>query len=125
MLEDLGHRVVAAGSGEAALAELRNKEFDLMLTDHAMPRMTGAQLVREIGTSRPGMAVIIASGFAELPDDISAITRLRKPYSQADLVDALRKTNSGVLEPSPDAGSADGLRGATRAFLSKASRLCL
>jgi CheY-like chemotaxis protein len=92
MLEDLGHIVVPVGSGEAALEQLENRMFDLMLTDHAMPRMTGAQLVREIGSTYPNMAVIIATGFAELPDDISAITRLRKPYSQADLIEVLART---------------------------------
>jgi hypothetical protein len=38
------------------------------------------------------MGVIIATGFAELPDDTSAIARLRKPYSQADLVEVLTRT---------------------------------
>ena len=79
MLEDIGHSVVTAGSGEAALAELHNRHFDLMVTDHAMPRMTGAQLVRQTAAAYPGMPIIIASGFAELPEDVSAVTRLRKP----------------------------------------------
>jgi len=49
MLEDLGHSVTTAASADAALGELRTRRFDLLLTDHAMPRMTGAQLIREIG----------------------------------------------------------------------------
>jgi signal transduction histidine kinase len=91
MLEDLGHRVVAVASGELALQELKKAHFDLMLTDHAMPRMTGAQLIKETKGRYPQMAVMLATGFAELPQDSSAIVRLRKPYSQTDLADALAK----------------------------------
>jgi CheY-like chemotaxis protein len=92
MLEDLGHNATMTASGEAALAELRRRRFDVMLTDHAMPHMTGAQLVREVGTAYPHMAIIIATGFADLPDHVSALTRLGKPYAQADLVEALAKS---------------------------------
>jgi PAS domain S-box-containing protein len=95
MLEDIGHSVVTVGSGDAALSALKLRHFDLMLTDHAMPRMTGAQLVRECAAAYPGMALIIATGFAELPDDVGATTRLRKPYSQTDLVEALAKAVGG------------------------------
>jgi FixJ family two-component response regulator len=75
-----------------------------MLTDHAMPHMTGAQLVRETSAAYPQMAVIIASGFAELPEDISTITRLRKPYAQADLADALANSRSGSRGGRPRPG---------------------
>jgi CheY-like chemotaxis protein len=92
MLEDLGHSVTTAASGDAALRELRTRRFDLLLTDHAMPRMTGAQLIREIGNAYPDMGVIVATGFAELPDNASMITRLRKPYSQNDLAEALGRS---------------------------------
>jgi CheY-like chemotaxis protein len=91
MLEDIGHSVVTVGSGDAALSALKLQQFDLMLTDHAMPRMTGSQLLRECAAAYPGMALIIATGFAELPEDVGSITRLRKPYSQTDLVTALAK----------------------------------
>jgi hypothetical protein len=33
------------------------------------------------------MPIVIPSGFAELPEDVSAITRLKKPYSRADLME--------------------------------------
>ena len=96
MLEDLGHSVTTAASGDAALRELRTRRFDLLLTDHAMPSMTGAQLIREIGNAYPDMGVIIATGFAELPEDASVITRLRKPYSQNDLAEALGGAGEGA-----------------------------
>lgn len=48
MLEDLGHTECAAGSGIEALDKLRTTKFDLLITDHSMPRMTGAQLAEKI-----------------------------------------------------------------------------
>jgi signal transduction histidine kinase/CheY-like chemotaxis protein len=91
MLEDLGHRVITASSGEAALKLINTQRFDLLLTDHAMPHMTGAQLVGEVRLRHPELSIVIATGFAELPDDISTMTRLRKPYSQHDLIDAINR----------------------------------
>ena len=49
-----------------------------------------------LASGRKFLRVVTASGFAELPDDVGAITRLRKPYSQDDLAHALaRSQNSG------------------------------
>jgi hypothetical protein len=42
------------------------------------------------------MGVIIATGFAELPDDVSMITRLRKPYSQDELAEALVRSRRNI-----------------------------
>ncbi len=60
MLEDLGHTVVAVESGERALAELNKTTFDLLLTDHAMPHMTGAQLAPAVQSRFAGLPVILA-----------------------------------------------------------------
>ena len=87
MLEDLGHRVLVAASGSEALALLAEHAVDLVITDYAMPQMTGLQLAREIEIRRPGLGVVLATGYAELPPgDGEGIPRLAKPYSQAELV---------------------------------------
>jgi CheY-like chemotaxis protein len=98
MLEDLGHRVVTAPSGDAALKLLATQRVDLLLTDHAMPHMTGAQLVSAVRVQQQ-LPVIIATGFAELPEDVSAMTRLRKPYSQADLLEAINRAQAEPENP--------------------------
>jgi CheY-like chemotaxis protein len=92
MLEDLGHTVVGVGSGVEALEAMERQRFDLVVTDHAMPRMTGAQLIAEIKRRAPATPVILASGYAELPngDEIDA-ARLAKPFSQTDLAAAIGK----------------------------------
>lgn len=95
MLEDLGHTVVAASSGEQALAELQKTKFDLIVTDHAMPHMTGAQLLKETRARFPATSAILATGYAELPFSSTAdVVRLSKPISQADLMEALAKAKN-------------------------------
>ena len=92
MLEELGHVTVqAATSGEAALAALhQDGNFDLLLTDHLMPGMTGLQLATEARALYPSLPILLASGFAEL-DGLAGAEwpRLRKPYSLRDLSAAL------------------------------------
>jgi PAS domain S-box-containing protein len=86
MLEDLGHEVVEANSGAEALARLSEGSFDLVVTDHAMPRMTGLQLATAIRERWPGTPILIATGYAELPDSSGyQPPRLAKPFAQADL----------------------------------------
>jgi PAS domain S-box-containing protein len=93
MLEELGHEpAAAAASAEEALAILRSDDgFDLLLTDHLMPGMTGVQLAARVRTLHPSLPILLASGFAEL-DELANVTcpRLRKPYSLSDLSAALR-----------------------------------
>src|SRR5712691_8824329 len=87
MLEDLGHAATEVPSGDAALQLLGAKpDIDLVLTDHAMPGMTGTELARRIRHSWPEMPVVIATGYAELPADGGLdLPRLSKPYRQQEL----------------------------------------
>jgi CheY-like chemotaxis protein len=91
MLEDLGHEVVEVHSGQLALDELgRAADFDLMITDQAMPQMTGIQLIEAARAAKPSLPVILATGYAELPQGADqSIPRLSKPFFQADLERAL------------------------------------
>lgn len=90
MLEDLGHRVVVAASGAAGLEALRGQGFELVITDYAMPGMSGAEFARRAAELRPGLPVILASGFAELPEPTTAPwPRLAKPYAQEALAAAI------------------------------------
>ena len=93
MLEDMGHRVAAVGSGMEALRLLEEgMGFDLVITDHAMPQMTGAQLAQEIARRRPGLKVLLATGYAELPAEAgTGLPLLSKPFTQAELAAALAR----------------------------------
>lgn len=91
MLEDLGHTVLAATSASEALAMLSDSPVDLVLTDYAMPQKTGLDLAREVRAGWPGTAVILTSGYAEMPSGSGEeIERLPKPFTQAELGRALR-----------------------------------
>jgi PAS domain S-box-containing protein len=91
MLEDLGHKVIAAGSGAKGLEAVGSSaDIDLLLTDQAMPAMTGLQLIEAVRARRPALPAILATGFAELPDGVCAsIERLSKPFTQQALAKAL------------------------------------
>ena len=87
LLEDLGHKVVEVHSGPAALGALESGlEPDLIITDHAMPGMTGAELAARIRQRSPALPILLATGYAELqgPQPLD-LPRLAKPYTQAQL----------------------------------------
>ncbi|EJJ26775.1 hybrid sensor histidine kinase/response regulator [Rhizobium sp. CF142] len=91
MLEDLGHTVFEAMAGADALDILRRESVDLVISDHAMPRMTGSQLAVAIRNEWPDMPIILATGFAEIPEgaEVIDVPRLGKPFSQAQLAEAI------------------------------------
>ena len=91
LLEDLGHRVLEAHSGDEALAIFRREPgIDLIITDQAMPGMTGVQFAEVALAERAGVPIILATGYGELPAGANpAFRKLGKPFGQADLARAL------------------------------------
>ena len=87
MLEDLGHDVIEATSGDQALRALRRgRRIDLIVTDQLMPGMTGTQLIAAIKAEWPHTPLILASGYMELSEGTDPdVPRLSKPFRQADL----------------------------------------
>ncbi len=100
MLEDLGHTVREANSGEEALKILaQGTKIDLVVTDQAMPRMTGVQLAEAILAGRPDLPIILATGYAELPVGLgSTLPRLSKPFTQQQLANALKEAIGGTSQ---------------------------
>ncbi|HUD62687.1 MAG TPA: response regulator [Acetobacteraceae bacterium] len=93
MLEDLGHSVIEALSGPRALDMLRlGANVDVVITDHAMPGMTGTELARQIRQVWPRLPIILATGYAELPNgEDPGLPRLGKPYVQSELESQIAK----------------------------------
>jgi len=94
MILDLGHTAVEAHSGAEALALLTSGlKVDVVLTDHAMPSMTGLQLAESIHKKFPGLPIILATGYAELPVDplTLGIARLAKPCTQLEIAAAIHQ----------------------------------
>ena len=99
MLSDLGYSIIEARSAEEAIARLENGLApDIVVTDHLMPGMTGADFARWLCTHRPALPVLIISGFAEVEAIAPDLHRLAKPFLQTDLAAALAKAVDGARD---------------------------
>jgi len=86
MLEELGYDTVEAGTGREAEMFLRTGEaIDIVVTDHLMPGMTGAELARTIRATWPRLPVLLVSGYADAEGIAADLPRLAKPFRQAEL----------------------------------------
>src|SRR5947209_20422721 len=87
MLQVLGHTVIEANSAKHALEIIdQGRPVDLLMTDQAMPGMTGVELAQAVRKKRPKLPILLATGYAALPDGQEpAIPLLGKPYVQSDL----------------------------------------
>jgi CheY-like chemotaxis protein len=96
MLEDLGHASQVVPSGMSALNVLRSDgTIDAVITDYAMPDMTGAELAVQISRLRPELPVILATGYADFPNSTAAqsLPRLSKPFGSHELATILTTLN--------------------------------
>ncbi|HEX9966031.1 MAG TPA: PAS domain S-box protein [Allosphingosinicella sp.] len=91
MLTELGYDVVEADSGHGALALIDLRLPDLVITDHLMPGLSGTDLALILATERPGLPVLIVSGYAELDGLPADLPRLTKPFRQADLAECVAR----------------------------------
>ena len=91
MVEQLGHVALEAYNGRDALAILASEQaVDLMITDYAMPGMNGVELATQARALRPGLPILLATGYSELPGGVEiALPQLSKPYQQVDLANHL------------------------------------
>ncbi|MBN2972534.1 PAS domain S-box protein [Roseomonas aeriglobus] len=97
MLADMDYDVVEAVSAEEALAFIRDGLTpDLLVTDHLMTGMSGAQLARTLKHSRPDLPVLIVSGYAEEDGIDDDLPRLAKPFRNAELAASLTVLRGGV-----------------------------
>ena len=88
MLMDVGHTVYQAHSGQGAIKLFEtDPSYDLLVTDYAMPLMSGAALIRRIKEIDPAMPALLVTGYAsatrDVPDDVP---RIEKPFRAAELI---------------------------------------
>jgi CheY-like chemotaxis protein len=103
LLQDMGHRVTEASDGPQALALLGEapSSFDLIISDYAMPRLSGADVVRKAREIRPGVPGIIITGYADAqsvsrrPEDVMLV---RKPFTGEQLSGAIRAVHAAPPE---------------------------
>jgi CheY-like chemotaxis protein len=109
ILTDSGYHVLSASNGQEALQladAKRTDKIDLLLTDVVMPQMSGPELADRLTGTRPGMKVLLTSGYVE--DLIELSSRLEegaafieKPFRPASLTNKIRQLldAEGVFVP--------------------------
>jgi len=102
MSEHLGYRVVAVSDSTEAYALFRGRpeEFDLIVTDQTMPGLTGVALAQKIFALKPGMPVIICTGFSEALTDgkareLGLAGYIMKPVVMGDFARVIRRALEG------------------------------
>lgn len=90
-LRRAGYDVVQAADGEEALALLvAAGPFDLMVTDYAMPGLSGQDLIDAVRRRKPRMPVLMVTGYADNGRESADVPRLQKPFLPAELVDRVQ-----------------------------------
>src|SRR3569833_1881194 len=96
MLMDLGYEVIEVSAAKAGLEHLQDPRLNLVVTDHLMPGVTGAEFARQVQVARPDIPVLVISGFAELEDLAPDLARLVKPFRQGELSASLAAVRRGT-----------------------------
>jgi two-component system, cell cycle sensor histidine kinase and response regulator CckA len=118
VLEKQGYRVLETRDGEEALSICQDNlaHIDLVVTDYAMPRMTGLQLKEKVLALRPGMKFLLISGYAEgvveaNPHTLNGGDFLEKPFLPEELARKVREIlgrSNGKQEESSGANPSPG-----------------
>ena len=105
----VGHHVDAAEDGAVAWDILQRHDYDLLLTDCEMPRVSGVELVKKLRAARMDLRVVLVSG--KMPEELNRLPWLRlagtlaKPFSGDELMatvdDALRRTGDSETSAAP------------------------
>lgn len=103
MVQDLGHTALEAYSGKEALEILGSgRQIDALITDYAMPGMTGVELANRARQLHPGLPILLATGYADLPSGTTTdLPRLAKPYQQTDLATQISRLLAGRVAATP------------------------
>src|SRR5437588_6242546 len=118
-----GHEVEGVGDGEAALARLRERAYDVVILDMKMPRKEGIEVLRELGAFPEHPQVIVMTGFQEVATAVEAMKLgaydyLTKPTKIEELDVVVRKAaekgqllrdNQALRAHAPDATPYGGI----------------
>ena len=103
MLERMGYRVTSSNCGTEALATFRRQpeQFDLIITDQTMPKMTGTELAKQIHRIRPELPVVLASGLGySRPMEKNIRSYIKKPFIPGELAKVVRRALDQPLRDS-------------------------
>ena len=102
VLEDFGHKVVQAANGSEAMRVLEEQDChcDLLITDYAMPNLSGTQFIRKARELCPNVPALIITGYAEsdaIGDRPDGVEILLKPFTPTTLEDAIARACRTVI----------------------------
>ncbi len=105
-LEDEGHQVETAASGESALEILQSQPIDLLISDIRMPNMSGTELVERARLINPNIGVVFITGYASLTSAKDAIKQgaldyIMKPFDLVEIRNAVRNAVEKLSEMAP------------------------
>jgi two-component system, cell cycle sensor histidine kinase and response regulator CckA len=94
MIHELGYATLTAPDGQTALDLLDARQIDAVVVDLTMPRMSGAEVVAQVRARRPGLPIVVCSGYdREGRGPVQADAYLPKPFP----IDALERTLARLL----------------------------
>jgi CheY-like chemotaxis protein len=113
MITCLGHVVIEACDATNALKLLGKQAFDIIVTDIALPDLSGDELAMRAVAMQPGLRVIFASGYDALPDEnksaaLAGAMLLRKPYKREHMEQTLNAALAARLAASGSAAVSAG-----------------
>jgi CheY-like chemotaxis protein len=96
LLKGFGYQVEAAATAKDALAKIETQDFDIVLLDFMMPKMTGAEALATIKKLRPRCSVIMLTAFATIENAVDAMKKgasdyIAKPFKIPDLLTTIRR----------------------------------
>jgi PAS domain S-box-containing protein len=102
LLEDYGHAVLQASNGAEALEQLKKRDcdFDLLITDYAMPHLSGTEFLREARLLCPTVPALLITGYAEaemIRDRPEGVETLLKPFTPAILNAAIARVSDAEV----------------------------
>jgi signal transduction histidine kinase len=98
LLSCLGYDVTGCAAGANAFEECRKKDFDLVLVDVLMPRMSPSEVVIQVQENAPKSRVVVMSGSGSLPADTHGVKKvIAKPFEVFSLADAVRSALDSPL----------------------------
>jgi PAS domain S-box-containing protein len=100
MLREMGHDVIEAASGSAALKLLEDRaDIELVVTDYLMPGMRGSELIDRARQFYPQLKAVLITGYGRIAADQPGVARLSKPFRAPDLArEVARMLSSEVIE---------------------------
>jgi two-component system alkaline phosphatase synthesis response regulator PhoP len=90
-----GYQVDTAGDGESGWEALQTRNYDLLITDNQMPKVSGLELVKKLRSARMALPVILASG--AMPEDLNRLpwlhlaAKLWKPFTPDELLGTVKR----------------------------------